>query len=282
MKIFLALCCVTLATLFHPAVFKNQSRSPFRVINIPRGDSGYTYFDSLAITTSQDFKTFLEEISQQQHWYDRQAFVDALLNAKIDFNQEALVLLRHDEGSISARVTFETPVVQDKTLLCEIRGDQQGAGLMVVAIYGFAFAVSKSLVDKVQLKAWSGSGNYPLPTILLSTTERQPLNMRRDPAPPPKPSPSECPKLIIECPTDLLETGKTYVVKALVEGGDLKPDVTYNWSMSSGGEIVGGQGTPGLVVRIKEPDKIFEAWLSLGNINPHCDAVASCKAGPTR
>ena len=105
--------------------------------------------------------------------------------------------------------------------------------------------------------------------------------MRRDPPPPPKPAPGECPKLTIECPTDLLETGKTYVVKVLAEGGNLKPDVAYNWSVT-GGEIVGGQGTPGLVVRIKEPNKMLDAWISLGNINPHCDAVANCSAGPTR
>lgn len=280
MKIVLSLCCVTLAMLLHPILLKNQSGSSFRTINIHQTENGYHYFDSLAITSTQDFNAFLEEISQQLYWGHRQEFVDALLNAKIDFNQEALVLLRHTEGSGGARVTFETPVLQDRTLLCEIRGELRGVGPAVVAYHCFALAVSKSLVNKVQLNAVGSFDQRPRPTILLPTTEQQPLNMRRD-TPPQKPSPSDCPKLIIGCPTDLLETGKTYTVKLLVEGGNPKDDVNYNWSVT-GAEIVGGQGTRSLEVRIKHPNKILKAWVELGGINPYCDRMASCSCGPTR
>ena len=104
--------------------------------------------------------------------------------------------------------------------------------------------------------------------------------MRRD-TPPQKPSPSDCPKLIIGCPTDLLETGKTYVVRLLVEGGNPKDNVNYNWSVT-GAEIVGGQGTRSLVFRINQPNKIVKAWVSLGGVNPYCDAVTSCSCGPSR
>jgi len=71
------------------------------------------------------------------------------------------------------------------------------------------------------------------------------------------------------------------VVKLLVEGGNLKDDVNYNWSVT-GGEIVGGQGTRSLAVRINQPNKMLEVWVSLGGINPYCDAVTSCSCGPTR
>jgi hypothetical protein len=280
MKLVLSLCCVMLAMLLPPGVFKNESEPAFRTINIYLTDNGYQYFDSMVITSSQDFKAFLEEVSQQGYWSNKQAFVDALLNAKIDFNQEALVLLRHTEGSISARVSFETPVLKEKTLVCEIRGELNGAGLGTVAYYGFALVVSKSLVDKVQLNAASGSNNHALPTIVFSTTESQPLKVRRDPPPPPKPSPGECPKLILGCPNDVLETGKTYLMKVVVEGEILKDDVSYNWSVT-GAEIVGGQGTRSLV-RVTHPNKIVETWISLGGVNAYCDAVTSCKCGPTR
>jgi len=280
MKIVLLLCCVTLAMLFHPGASKNESGAAFRTINIHQTENGYNYFDSLAITSRQDFDAFLAEISQQLYWSDRQAFVDALLAAKIDFNQEALVLLRHTQGSGAAHVTFETPVLQDKTLLCEIRGAIHGVGPAVVSYHCFALAVSKSLVNKVQLNAVGSADQQPRPTIL-STTEQQPLNMRRDPPPPPKPAPGDCPKLIIGCPTDLLETGKTYTVKLVVEGGNPKDNVSYNWSVT-GGEIVGGQGTLGLVVRINRPNEILKAWVSLGGVNPHCDAVANCSSGPSK
>lgn len=280
MKIVLLLCCVTLAILFHPGASKNESGAAFRTINIYQTDNGYNYFDSLAITSRQDFDVFLAEISQQLYWANRQAFVDALLAANIDFDQEALVLLRHTQGSGAAAVTFETPVVQDKTLLCEIRGESRGAGPAVVSYHCFALAVNKSLVNKVQLNTVGSADQQPRPTIL-STTEQQPLNMRRDPPPPPRPSPLECPKLIIGCPTDLLEVGKTYTVKLHVENVDPKANVNYNWSVT-GGEIVGGQGTLGLAVRIKNPNEILKAWVSLGGVNPYCDPVANCSCGPSR
>ena len=287
MKILLLLCSVTLATLLPPTslklpptLLKKESGSSFRIIDIHQTESGYNYFDSIAITSAQDFNAFLGEISQQLFWNNRRDFVDALLKAKVDFNQEALVLLRYDQGSGAVSVSFETPILQEKTLLCEIRGELLGVGPAVMAYHCFALTVSKSLVNKVQLNAADLNGR-PRPTLLLSTVERQPFNMRRDTTPPQKPSPSDCPKLILGCPTDLLETGKTYVVKLHVEGGNLKNDVNYNWSVT-GAEIVGGQGTRSLEVRINHPNEIVEAWVSLGGFTPYCNAVASCSCGPTR
>ena len=284
MKIGLSLCCMTLAMLLHPTLLKNQSGSAFRIINNHHQTGiGSNYFDSMAITSAEDFKAFLEEISRIEGWRYRQNFIDILLNAQINFDHEALVLLRYDNGYGAIRVPFETPVLQDKTLLCEIRDDMQGGGLGVMAYHCIALAVSKSLVNKVQLKVVGGLSAGDQPTIL-STTERQPLKMRRDPPPPPQPAPGECPKLTVSCPTDLLETGKTYEVKVLVDGeGGINPkyDGNYNWSVT-GGEIIGGQGTRGLVVRIKEPNKMLEVWVSLGGLNPHCDAVTSCSCGPSK
>lgn len=180
MKVVLLFCCVTLA-MFHPHVLNNQSGSSFRTINIHQREIGYNYFDSMAITSSQDFNAFLEEVSQQLYWNNKQDFVDALRKAQIDFNQEALVLLRHDEGSGSVHVSFKTTVLQDKTLLCEIRGEPlRGLGTADMAYHCFALAVSKSLVNKVQLNEVVGLGPDRPRLTILSTTERQPLKIRRD------------------------------------------------------------------------------------------------------
>ena len=281
MKIFLSLFCMTLAMLLHPGVIKNESGSAFRTINMPQVNHGYGFFESMAITSEEDFKDFLKEMSARGAGSHPQGFIDTLLKAQINFDHEVLVFLRHTEGSSAVRVLFEPPVLKEKTLICEIRSESLGMGPQVVAYHCFTLVVSKSLVDKVQLNTVGESSEGGRSTILLSTTERQPLNIRRDPPAPLIPAPSECPKLIIGCPTDLLQTGKTYVVKLVVEGGNLKDDVTYNWSVT-GGQIVGGQGTRGLVVRINEPDKILEAWVSLGGVNPHCNPVATCSCGPSR
>jgi hypothetical protein len=282
MKLVLSLCCVMLALLLPPRLIKNQSEPAFRVINIDASDNGYQYFDSMAITSSQDFKTFLEEVSQHQsYWSNKESFVNTLLNANVDFNREALILLRYTDPYGAGRVPLESPILKEKTLVCEIRREIVGAGLGIVAYHGFALAVSKSLVDKVQWKAVVGPPNQPAPVILLPTNESQPLAVRRDPPPPPKPLPGECPKLILGCPNEVLETGKTYLLKVVVEGGILKDDVSYNWSVT-GAEIVGGQGTRGLAIRIKNPNEIVKTWVSLGGINPYCEAVTNCSCGPTR
>lgn len=267
--------------VFHPVAPKNETAPSFRTINIYEREYGYSHFESMAITTSEDFDAFLKETSDLA-WNNRQEFVDALRNAKIDFNQEALVLLRHTEGSGSVQVSFETPVLKDKTLLCEIRGEPlRGAGTADMAYHCFALAVSKSLVDKVQLNAVSGTmAVHPLPTVLLSTTERQPLKINR-PTPPEKPGPGDCPKLSLACPTDLLESGKTYEVKAVVEGGNPKYEVFYGWSVQ-GAEIVEGQGLRTLKIRITQPNIIVKAFVELGGFNPYCDRLASCECGPTR
>jgi hypothetical protein len=281
MKVVLSLCCVTLAMLLHPNVSNNQSEPAFRTIKIYQTELGYAYFESMAITTSEDFNAFLTEISRQTGWNNRQGFVDALVNAKIDFNREALVLLRHDEPSGSAIVSFETPVLKEKTLVCEIRGKLTGTGTGDMAYHGFALAVSKSLVNQVELTSVPGfAPERPRPTIHLSTTERQPLKVRHDVVPE-KPGPGDCPKLIIACPTDVLETGKTYVVKLVVEGGKPKYDPIYAWSVQ-GGEIVEGQGIPTLKFRVTHPNEIVKAFVEVAGFNPYCERLATCSCGLTR
>src|ERR1044072_2482040 len=98
MKTLLLLCCVTLAMLFHPVAAKNESGSSFRIINISQTESGYSYLPSMAITSAEDFKAFLDEVSQQMFWTNKREFIDTLVQANVDFNQEALVLLRQDQG----------------------------------------------------------------------------------------------------------------------------------------------------------------------------------------
>jgi hypothetical protein len=106
------------------------------------------------------------------------------------------------------------------------------------------------------------------------------LKINRPPLPE-KPAPGDCPKLSLACPTDLLETGKTYTATALVEGGKPKYDVTYLWSVQ-GGEIVEGQGIRTLKFRIKEPNQIVKVFVQLAGFNPYCEGIASCEIGPTR
>ncbi|MBA3514125.1 MAG: hypothetical protein H0T77_07115 [Pyrinomonadaceae bacterium] len=97
--------------------------------------------------------------TSQKFWNNRKEFEDALRNANLDFTKEALVLLRHTEGSGSVQVTFETPILQDRILLCEIRGKPIPPGYLGtadMADYCLAVAVSKSHISQVELQAVEG------------------------------------------------------------------------------------------------------------------------------
>src|SRR5580765_4634536 len=151
MKLFLSSVLLTL--VLQAAPLAAQERQAFRVIPIPNRENGYGNFESIAFNSKAEFEAFLAGASRQPGWNSRQAFVDALQNANIDFAREALVLLRHSEGSGAVRVTFETPTLSDRKLVCQIRGKSlTGGGTADMAYYCFAVVVSRSLVSEVELR----------------------------------------------------------------------------------------------------------------------------------
>jgi hypothetical protein len=148
-----------LGVLFQAGQLVDRSTQSLRIIPIPIREHGYSNFHSIVFTSQDDLDSFLTDTSTQIGWNSRQAFEDALLSAKLDFSKEALVLLRHTEGSGSVQVTFETPVLKDSTLFCEIRGKPFPpgyGGTADMAYYGFAVAVSKSRVRQVEFQAIEG------------------------------------------------------------------------------------------------------------------------------
>jgi len=88
----------------------------------------------------------------------------------------------------------------------------------------------------------------------------------------------DCPKLIVECPTDIPESGKTYTIKVRVEGDNSNEELSYNWSVSNS-EIVEGQGTSSLKIRISDPSKGITATVEVNGLKVDCDRAASCSFG---
>jgi PKD domain-containing protein len=85
----------------------------------------------------------------------------------------------------------------------------------------------------------------------------------------------ECPKLVITCPKEVLEFGKTYVVQVRVDGADSTKKLSYKWSVSSG-KIVDGQGTPTLKVRFTDAGESLTATVDVGGLPDGCETSASC------
>jgi hypothetical protein len=85
----------------------------------------------------------------------------------------------------------------------------------------------------------------------------------------------DCPKIIVEFPTDIPESVKNYTVKVRVEGDNSNQELSYNWSVSNG-EIIEGQGTSSLKIRISDPSKGVTATVEVNGLKVDCDRVASC------
>jgi hypothetical protein len=167
----LLLFCLLLGALFCTGQSTNKRAQAFRTIPIPTKEHGYGNFESIVFRSQKELNAFLTNTPTDFGWNNRQAFEDALRNAKVNFSKEALVLLRHTESSGSVKVTFATPILKGRNLLCEIGGEPIPSGNMGtadMAYYGFALAVSKAHVKQVELRENQGglSPNRLTPLVL--------------------------------------------------------------------------------------------------------------------
>ena len=176
----LLLSSLLLAMLFQSDSITTKGSELFRIIPIPKKENGYSNFASIALTSEDDFNSFMKRTATQIGWNNRKEFEDALREAKVDFTKEALVLLRHDEPSGSVQVTFERPALQDMKLVCEIRGKPIPPGFLGtadMAAYCFAVVVSKSAVKQVELQAVEGGFHERrLPSIVFPIVPEEPSN----------------------------------------------------------------------------------------------------------
>ncbi|HEY2973815.1 MAG TPA: hypothetical protein VGJ48_14970 [Pyrinomonadaceae bacterium] len=277
MKIIL--WCLLLAALFHPGQSTNKSTQSFRIIPIQKKETGYSNFASIAFMSKNDLESFLKDTSTQIGWNNRQEFEDALRNAKLDFTKEALVLLRHTEGSGSVQVTLETPILQDRRLLCEIQGrpiPPGYGGTADMAYYCFAVAVSKSAVSQVELQAVEGGFSARrLAPMVLPINEKEPANKLLQ-QPVKQDQIQDCPRISVTCP-DSGGGGSTPIrFKASVIGGKPRSEVSYNWSVSKG-TISQGQGTAVIEVEVTGMDlEGLTAIVEISGFEPNCNRVASC------
>jgi len=272
----ITLWCLLLAILFHPSQSNERAQS-FRIIPIQKGEIGYSNFASRVFMSKNDLDSFLKDASTQTGWNNRQEFEDALHSANVDFTKEALVLLRHTEGSGSVQVTFETPILQDGRLLCEIQGrpiPPGYAGTADMAYYCFAVAVSKSAVSEVELQQVEGGlSARRLAPIVLPIIEKEPaskllqLPVKLDQIP-------DCPTVSVSCPDSVGPGNKPIRFKASIIGGQPRNEVLYNWSVSKG-TISQGQGTGVIEVTGLDLERLT-ATVEISGLEPNCNRVASC------
>jgi hypothetical protein len=158
---FVALACHwLLAVATQAAPLATDSTPSHRTIPIERRENGYGGFDSTVIRSKKELESFLAGL-QPRGWSDFAGFEAALRQATPDFSKEALVLLRHTEGSGSWEVIFDPPSLQGRKLTLSAHRKPMppdAVGTADMAYYCFAVAVSKSMVDQVELRASKNSG----------------------------------------------------------------------------------------------------------------------------
>jgi hypothetical protein len=87
----------------------------------------------------------------------------------------------------------------------------------------------------------------------------------------------DCPIVSVNCPSEVPDMGKTYTVSADVTGTVNKEKLTYRWSSSSeGGEIVEGQGTASIKIRVKYTYESITATVDVCGLEDKCQKTVSC------
>ncbi len=140
---------------------------PFRQIAIPSPDNGYDRFSTMIIDSQKELDSFLEPWTGAG-WRARGEFADALRAASVDFDRQALVLVRHTERSGSVPVTLSPPVLAGRTLIIEVHRRPVTIGTADMAYYCYAFAVSRQQVQRVEMRVFSGSKETSLAPLTLN------------------------------------------------------------------------------------------------------------------
>ncbi len=142
-----------------------------RTIPIPKREHGYSNFESTVIASQDDLDSFFLKTfkAKSMGWNNRKDFEKAIATAKLDFEREALVLLRHTEGSGSVQITFRESLLIKDRIVCQIDRKMPEMGTADMAYYCFALAVVKTKVTQVELKV---AGRKP---VILSL-KKEPSN----------------------------------------------------------------------------------------------------------
>ena len=124
-----------------------------RKIDLPHLGKYYKHLYSQAINSRKEFDALLLQIKGAELTQeDQTALLKALADARVDFDRESLVLIRHDEPEHDpARVTF-TSTRDGDALLCAIHRENPAANKVPnERVYCFALAVQKDKIKKVDV-----------------------------------------------------------------------------------------------------------------------------------
>jgi hypothetical protein len=132
-------------------VVEDRSVEGVREIPIPRREHGYKHFESAVIANDEALGDFLKLVAAQPNWNNKEAFVNSLKSAKIDFSTSALLLIRNTAGSGSIKVSLAPPVRKGDDILFHVTWDVPGILTMDMAYYCFAVTIPRGTAESVRI-----------------------------------------------------------------------------------------------------------------------------------
>lgn len=139
------------ATFAAKAEMEEAAKAPYRFADIPMREHGYNQVKAMALTSADDLKAFLATAKNQSGWNRFEEFSKGLIAAKVDWENESLVLLPHWEGSGSIQVKIGTPSMKDDSLTIPLSRSQPGMGTADMAYYLVAVVVERETFNEVIL-----------------------------------------------------------------------------------------------------------------------------------
>ncbi len=141
---------------------KAQSKpSPYRTVSIPRRENIYSAFDTTVLQTEKEWNTFVKKRTGDESKKNTSPepdprlarFINALKQAEVDFEQEALILLRHTESRGNVKVQFTPRVKGDGQLTIRVEREVQGEfGTEVMQYFCYAIAVNTERISTVRVE----------------------------------------------------------------------------------------------------------------------------------
>ncbi len=133
---------------------------PFRLVGIPGREHGYDNLKTRVIGSQKELDALIQAVEKQAGWNDRAAFLKGLAAARLNFDSEALVLIRQTEGSGSNKVSL-APEIKGDRLLATIQRQVAPIGTDDIANYCFAVAVERGQVKQVEVWVERQGGPKP-------------------------------------------------------------------------------------------------------------------------
>ncbi|MCF7810945.1 hypothetical protein K9N50_08140 [bacterium] len=175
LKYFILFVLVVLIRMSFATDASLDDSKMFRTIKMPMHVLAYEGFESQVIFSNSELYTFFSKIykysedtapppssliepsksneGKSRLYQPNVELISILQSAKINFNNEALVLIQHSESSTCIKVKLDVTSKEPSTLICKVDSHAtKGLQNMMWADYCFAVVFNKRNITRVELE----------------------------------------------------------------------------------------------------------------------------------